>query len=360
MTEYLNFLSTTIQFEVAAGAEQDFSPIRRFFRGLMSPTAVSRPTFVVTISPYDPSSVPADVWSGEQTIIRRSTAAEFCFTAHVLDHGDRRRYINRSTILDVPRDALRDGTFEIQLSGGSKVQVIDFVRDLVIRHQEQLGTVVLHASGIEDGTRAIAIAGPKGAGKTTTMLSALQRPNWQYFTGDKMFCESVEDGTIRMHPWRDYPYVGVGTILAHPRLTELVCDLVDPAVAQRPVTDKLLLDPDVFESWLGVRYSAAPKPLAALFLPEVRPGQPLDVRLLTEDNERWAYLNKLVDRQADTTFFTWQSYLVPDYAAFYETLSRLRYQLADIPMVRLTGTLDVDPDQVLLEGTRMRAGVGGV
>jgi hypothetical protein len=345
--EYLNFLATTVRFDIDADADAVFAPIRRFFRHVLSDAASILPTFHVHVHLFDARThVPPEVWSVEPSVIRRSNAKEFNFDAHVVDRGGRRLYANRATLLDTPRDVLRDNVFELWITTASAVQVLDFVRDLVIRHEESIGTVVLHASGLRDADRTIAIAGPKGAGKTTTLLSALRSPNWTYFTGDKLFCEFVGD-EVHAHPWRDYPYVGVGTILADRRLTELVVDSVDADVASRPMTDKILIDPDVFESWLGVEFSADARRLAAVFLPEVRPGEPLRTWRVTEDNERWSLLNKIIDRQADTTFFGWQSYLVPDYAAFFASLSRLRGQLDGIPMIRLRGTLDVDPDIVL-------------
>jgi hypothetical protein len=343
--EYLNFLATTIRFDIDEDAT--FTPVRRFFRHLLSDTAANPPTYHVQVHAYHPDTdVPPDVWSIPQSVIRRSNAKEFNFDAHVVDTAGRRRYVNRATLLDTPRDALTDNVFELRVTPGSTVQALDFVRDLVIRTEEARGTVVLHASGIRRADRAIAIAGPKGAGKTTTLLSALHRPDWTYFTGDKLFCEFT-DGQVLVHPWRDYPFVGVGTILADDKLTALVREHVDADVERRTVTDKVLIDPDVFESWLGVDFSAAPRKLAAVFLPEVRPGEPLATWPISDRNERWSQLNKIIDRQADTTFFGWQTYLVPDYTKFFAALAELRDRLDGVPMIRLRGTLDIDPDAVL-------------
>jgi hypothetical protein len=347
VTSYLNFLGTTLRFDLADDAVAAFEPVRRFFRHLISDVPAREPTFRIAIGSYHPDvDVPTEVWDTEQSVIRRSTAPEFTFDAHIVERGKRRLYVNRTTLLDTPRDALRDNTFELGLTAGSTTQVLDFLRDLVIRHEESRGTVVLHASGVYDGDTAVVIAGPKGAGKTTTLLSALSRPGWSYFTGDKLFCQLV-DGGVEVHPWRDYPYVGVGTILADARLTSFVRHSVDPHVERRAVTEKLLIDPDAYESWLGSEFSPMARRLGAVLLPEVRPDEPLRTWRLTDRNERWAQLNKIIDRQADTTFFTWQSYLVPDYTAFFATLARLHTHLDDIPMVRLRGTLDVDVDVVL-------------
>lgn len=347
MTVYLNFLHTTVRFDVADGAEAVFEPVRRFFRHLMAPDPAGEVTFSVAVHPYAPDAdVAPEVWELPQSVIRRSNAAEFNFDAHLVDTDGRRQYVNRDTLLDAPADAAKDSTFTVRITERSTVQILDFVRDLVIRHEEDLGTVVLHASGLHRDGEAVIIAGPKGAGKTTTLLSALRRPGWQYFTGDKLFC-TIEDGEVLVHPWRDYPYVGVGTIRADARLEKMVRDGVDALVDTYEPGHKILMDPDVFESWLGTEFTAEPKRLAALLLPEVVPGEPLTVRHLTDGNERWAHLNKIVDRQVDTTFFTWQTYLVPDYTAFYRGLAELRAALGRVDMVRLRGTLDVDPDAVL-------------
>lgn len=348
---FLNFLETTIRFDVADDAVPFFAPVHRFFRHLVSNRPARTPTFRIEVHGYDPDTdVPPQTWQTEQSVIRRSSAAEFNFDAHIVDQGNRRWYINRATLLDAPVDAVADNLFRVRLTAKSTIQIIDFVRDLVIRHQENRGTVVLHASGFRNDEKAVIVAGSKGAGKTTTLLSALRHSGWSYFTGDKVFCRQTGDG-ITVYPWRDYPYVGVGTIRADRRLEELVRQNVDPLLDEHPPTHKLLIDPDVFESWLGTEFSADPMPLSAILLPEVRPGEPMRSWRLTGEAERWAHLNKIVDRQVDTSFFTWQSYLVPDYSAFYRSLARLRQVLPTVEMIRLRGTLDVDPDALLLAHT---------
>jgi hypothetical protein len=347
MTEYLNFLGTTIRFDVDPDVAALFALTRSFFTHLMSDTPAHEPDFRISITSYDPETeVPPEVWSTAQQIIRRSKAPEFDFDAHVLDGPGRRLYINKSMYLDVPLDAMSDNRFAVRATGGSKFQLLDLIRDLIIRHEESRGTVVLHASGIRDEHGAVVIAGPKGAGKTTTMLSSLRRSEWKYFTGDKLFCEVVA-GDVWVHPWRDYPYIGVGSIRSDPRLEDLVRCVADPKLDARADDDKILIQPELFDSWMGITYNAAPQPLQAIFLPEVRPGEPLRVSALTEGNERRAHLNKIIDRQADTTFFTWQSYLVPDYARFFDSLRTLGELMSGIPMIRLSGTLDVDPTEVL-------------
>lgn len=352
MNRYLNFLYTTVAFEVADEAAGAFAPVDRFFRHLMADRPGHEPTFRITVLDYHPDTdVEPAVWDVPPSIVRRSNAAEFNFDAHVVVGGGRKRYVNRATLVDAPLDVAVDNTFTVRITERSTVQILDFVRDLVIRHEENEGTIVLHASGVCKDGRAVIIAGAKGAGKTTTLLSVLRRPGWKYFTGDKLFC-TLENGHVMVHPWRDYPYVGVGTIRSDPRLEKLVRENVDERIDSYEPGHKILMDPDVFESWVGAEFSAEPQRLAALLLPEVQPGRPLVTWRLTDGNERWAHLNKIVDRQVDTTFFTWQSHLVPDYARFYASLADLRTALDTVAMIRLSGTLDVDLDALLSEEER--------
>lgn len=347
MIQYLNFIHTTVRFDIAEDAIGTFKPIRGFFRHVMSDHGAREPTFSITVLPYDPArDVEAAVWDIPRTVIRKSNAAEFNFTAHVIGREGRKVYVNRRTLIDTPADARADGAFLVRITPGSVIQVVDFVRDLVIRNEEDHGTVVLHASAVHRDGEAIAIAGPKGAGKTTTLLSALRRGSWEYFTGDKLFCV-VDNTDIRVYPWRDYPHVGVGTIRSDRGLLALVRERVDPGIDAYAPDRKILIEPELFESWLRADFTAEPKRLTAILLPEVRPGEPLEVRALASERERWAYLNKIIDRQADTSFFTWHDYLVPDYVSFFRTLADIRLVIPSVEMVRLTGTLDVDPEAIL-------------
>ncbi|MFI2615956.1 hypothetical protein [Streptomyces sp. NPDC018584] len=348
MNLQLQFIGTTVEFRVDAAARQAFEPVRRFFRHLLTDGPRREPTYRISVRPLE-SVREAPV--GEPVVVRRSSAPEFTFDALLSRRGDRLVYRNDKTVLNVPVDAAADRDFEIAICEASAIQIIDFVRDLVIRTEETAGTVVLHASAVRRDGEVYAVAGPKGAGKTTTLLSVLEHGGWDYFSGDKLFCRPDGDGGITVHAWRDYPYVGVGTLRRHPELARKVEDGADPALGERADRHKVLLDPDAFESWIGAEFDPAPHRLAGILLPRVVPGEPLRVSTVTEPGARWSALNTIVDRSVDTTFFGWQHYLVPDYREFYATLSALRPLLPGLRMIRLTGTLDVDLDAVLKDAS---------
>lgn len=344
-TVRLQLVHTSIRLEVADEAAAALDPVLHFFRHAVVSTnradgaALGVEQFVIEVRPYHRNLAERLTEGGAPVVIRRSSAAPFNFDAHRVERDGRRIYANAHTVLDAPAccDAGR-GKFVLHVSEGSSFQVIDFLRDLVLRAEEDRGTVILHAAGVVRDGRALAIVGPKGAGKTTTLLALVADEKSAYFTGDKLFCDLV-DGRLAAHPWRDWPYVGVGTMRVHDWLAERVRDAVDPDLDSRSPREKLLLDPDEFERALGGGFTPAPLPLGVIVVPEVRPDEPCRIAPVEDEAERWAVLNQVLERTSDTTFFPWQTYLVPDYAALFANFRLLRRSLTAVPMVRITGVI---------------------
>lgn len=336
---FLEVVHTVIRLDVADEAMDAFAPVRRFFRHHVVSEPATSPHFAVEVRPYAASAAATALEHGTPWVIRRSSAAAFNFDARRLVSGDRVVYANEHTVLDAPVRAAGHGDrFVVHVSAPSTFQVVDFLRDLVLRAEEDTGTVILHAAGVTTGGEAVVIAGRKGAGKTTTLLALLADPSTSYFTGDKVFL-GVDDGRLVVHPWRDWPYVGVGTMRLHGWLARWATrDLGIDLDALSP-RDKLLLDPDEFEIALGGGFKPDPQPLGTIVFPEVRPDEPCRVEVVTDEAERWALLNQIVERTCDTTFFGWQTYLVPDYAAFFAGLSALRPRFDGVRVVRVTGSI---------------------
>jgi hypothetical protein len=339
---------TTFTLDVEPEVAAEFAAVRAFFRDAMVADDSGEPaSFIVRVVPWDEGVLRFAMERGERIVLRRSSAAPFNFDAWRAVDGDRWTYANEHTQLHAPRVCGgRGDRLTIAITAGSTHQVVDLLRDLAWRHEEQCGRVVLHASGFLREGGVVAVAGPKGAGKTTTLLTALADPRHRYFSGDKVVCDVVA-GELVAAPWPDWPYVGVGSIRACEPLAEQV-RATDPAFDTRGVREKLLLDPADFARWFpSVPLSARPR-LAGLLLPRVEPGRPYAARAVRHVEEKWAHLLNVVDRTSGTTFFTAQLHLVPSHRAAEDTLLAMRRHLPGVAMTEVTGDLrELDVDAAL-------------
>ncbi|MBT2337096.1 hypothetical protein J7E49_24735 [Variovorax paradoxus] len=161
------------------------------------------------------------------------------------------------------------------------IHLIELVRYFGLLVEQAKGTAVLHSSAVFDEKTGgvIAIAGVKGAGKTTTMLDLVLGQGHRYFSGDKLLLDVV-DGRLRARGWPDYPHVGLGSLRQHPALVErLGSQAVAALDATRPDSDKILLTPEAFASAVG-RSPIGSGWLERIVLPEVAVDAALRARPL--------------------------------------------------------------------------------
>jgi hypothetical protein len=160
-------------------------------------------------------------------------------------------------------------TIEFFAGDNGFIHLIELVRYYGLRAEQARGSCVLHASAVADArTGAVtAIAGLKGAGKTTTMFSMVASGRSLYFSGDKLLLD-VHAGGVRARAWPDFPYIGAGTLRTHPELTGrlgLSHVLGDDSIADRR---KFLVDPLDFRRAMPFA-SKAEGPLGAVVVPQV-------------------------------------------------------------------------------------------
>lgn len=161
------------------------------------------------------------------------------------------------------------------------IHLIELVRYFGLLVEQSKGTAVLHSSAVLDEKTGgvIAIAGVKGAGKTTTMLDLVLRQGHRYFSGDKLLLDVV-DGRLRARGWPDYPHIGLGSLRQHPALVERLGSQAAAALdTARADADKILLTPEAFAGAVG-RSPMGSGWLERIVLPEVALDEALRARQL--------------------------------------------------------------------------------
>lgn len=159
---------------------------------------------------------------------------------------------------------------DLYISNDSFIHLIEFFRYYCLLLEAGKGSVLLHASAVEnlETGRVLAICGAKGAGKTSTMLNLVGSGMYGFFSGDKLLVD-LHEGALRVRGWPDYPHVGVGSLRSHPELCRKLGLMVsEPPMSEAVDTEKYLFTPELF-------YGAFGKPrdpegrLDGLLLPDI-------------------------------------------------------------------------------------------
>jgi hypothetical protein len=256
----------------------------------------------------------------------------------------RHYYVNEHTALVAPcgRVAPRE-RLELHVSAASTVQVIELIRDLILRLEEARGTVVFHAAAaaFDDANdrKVILLAAEKGCGKTTLLLHLLNRLTLRYFSGDKVFATTDERG-LRLIPWRDWPHIAAGTARQFPPLARLMLDETGKDVERLPSSQKYLLDPDAFEERVANRFEVKAGRLALVLLPAYRAGQ-TEVRAVTEASEKERCFAGMIERTLNATYAKWQTFEIPEYTRADRQIREMAILVRSVPFARVEGDLSL-------------------
>jgi hypothetical protein len=159
-------------------------------------------------------------------------------------------------------------------------EVIELIRSLVLRNEENTGVVMLHAAVVELDGRAVVVVGPKGAGKTSAALELVLHHGGRMLSGDKALL--LPGDTLTVAGWPDWPHLGLGTISRFPILIKTF-DLADDVAAAAAGGDiwsmdhKRPLDPATFRDVVPFAAPATPLPVAAFVFPMVGPDRPVSL-----------------------------------------------------------------------------------
>ncbi|MGK5629203.1 hypothetical protein [Streptomyces sp. URMC 123] len=303
------------------------------------------PVATLRVHAFDPERLaPPTGAAWEDVHLRRSASAFFTVPA-------RRALVDGREYLECARTGSRfvidraARAIDVMLGAGGHMDLVELVRDLVLRHQENTGVVVLHATAAYRDGEAVLITGAKGAGKSTVLLELVENFGYQVLSGDKTVLHELPDGSVVAAGWPDYPHLGYGTVVKYPGLKEIagIGDDYVPADghAFSPV-GKFAVDPLPFRD----RFPSAPvgvrAPVAAILHPAIGPGERTVVEPLTGGRREHAELLR-ANRESvfDGADAGWHHYLDDARAAHTERCARVIDALAGTPAWTVTGPGDL-------------------
>jgi HprK-related kinase B len=114
-----------------------------------------------------------------------------------------------------PRDAFAIGDVVRNLNQG-----INLVNSRYAKTVLRRGHLLLHASAVARDGRAVALAGPPGAGKSTAALHLIEH-GLRFVSNDRLLVRPDTDG-VEALGYPKQPRVNPGTLLHHPRLSFLL------------------------------------------------------------------------------------------------------------------------------------------
>lgn len=236
-------------------------------------------------------------------------------------------------------------TVDVLAGSEGTMDVVELVRDFVLKDQENAGAAVLHATAAyRDGT-AVLVTGAKGAGKSTVLLELVEHFGYQVMSGDKTLIHEQPDGSVLAAGWPDYPHLGYGTVAKYPGLRELAGIGADYRPAQDHAfspAGKFAVDPFRFRD----RFPSAPRgthvPVSAIVHPSIGPGDRTVLEPVSGTvPERAAALEANLESAFEGPNAGWNSYLSDCRAAQSARRARILARLAAVPAWVLTGPGDL-------------------
>lgn len=345
----LRYLDTVLQLEIMEEAVPAMQPVFDFFNSHFRLGAGYSSTCDVTLHIYPYTDFQRNHFVEaifSPIVIRKSSASDFNL------YGDKAVLPNEE-IIDSPHTGTavvfhaEDNMCDLYISKGSKVQVIELIRDIVIKLEESRGSLILHASSAVKDGMAYALVGSKGAGKSTLLFDLVGHQGYDFLTGDKLFLRIGEEGIVA-YGWPDYPHVGYGTILGYPILVENLQALghqIDPAQSGK----KILFSAECLQKSLGFSYVQEPMPLYGIIFPNVQGVGNTSIQLL-ESVDSSLVLEHL-EFSSENPFAHWHGFLnsIPhiELASVEERLGKLLQNCKYVSIVG-QGPLTAQQMEVLL------------
>lgn len=344
----LDFHGTRLDLEMSPGADIEEALSFLATHLIAEPTrpeADREPLATLRVHAPDLELLAPPAGAVQQEIHLRKSASEFFTVPARHAEADGREYVQCTRTGTRFRFDRAARTIDVTLGAGGHMDFVELVRDLVLKHQENSGAAVLHATAAYRDGEIVLVTGAKGAGKSTVLLELVEHFGYEVLSGDKTVLHELPDGSVLAAGWPDYPHLGYGTVTKYPGLKEIagIGDgfVPDQGHAFSPL-GKFAVDPLPFRE----RFPSAPAgvraPVTAILHPAIGPGERTIVQPLTGSRAGHATaLLANVESAFDGPHAGWHHYLDDGRAAHTARLARITDALAGVPTWTVTGPGDL-------------------
>ena len=241
----------------------------------------------------------------QQKKIRVSSAVKFNLSVNQYHQEDYEifEYIQNNTVILFN---YKHNEIYCFIDNTSEIAIVEFIRDIIIKDQENKGTIILHSAAVEKNGKVYPISGMKGAGKSTAVMELIFNGNFSFFTGDKLFIRN-ESGQLLVKGWPDYPHLVVGTIKNH---QELMDNFPEYDFSNMNVNDKLLLDVSRFYKIKQLKPNNKKLPLAFFIIPSFNTNEK---NVFEEDLNFLENIKKLIEYKEDFEMAQWHNLIPKQY-----------------------------------------------
>lgn len=281
----------------------------------------------------------ADNHGWESVYIRKSASAFFTIPAVRQQIGEKEHLFCKHTNTLLTFDASNKS---IEITSGDitseafNLILIELIRDVVIKNEENEGTVILHASCAFRNGLAYLITGPKGSGKTTTIMELVHRFGYQLMSGDKTFLFE-ENGVLMASGWPDYPHIGIGTLTKYPE----VIKKVNMNINAEEIKDiwspkhKVAVDPQLFRELMPSSEPGVQCPVAYIFYPTVSSSPDCFIESLSDHQDRIGENIETIPENSDSS---WNHYIKVNHDKLQLSVSKITEMLEQVQALRIIGS----------------------
>lgn len=275
----------------------------------------------------------------EPLYIRKSASPFFTIPAVRQHVGEKEHLFCKHTNTLLTLDASTkfiDVTSEDVTSEAFNLILIELIRDVVIKNEENEGTVILHASCAFRNGAAYLITGPKGSGKTTTIMELVHRFGYQIMSGDKTFLFE-KNGVLMASGWPDYPHIGIGTLTKYPE----VINKVNMSISAEEIKDiwspkhKVAVDPQLFRQLMPSSEPGLQCPVAYIFYPTVSSSPDCFIEPLSDHQDR---IGENIETIPETSDSSWNHYIKVNHEKLQFTVKKITEMLEQVQALRIIGS----------------------